>query len=279
YNLPIAQMLLTQDDLRNRKRYTNASNALRALLRYGVIPVVNENDTVAVEEIKVGDNDTLSALVTNLADADLLLILSDTDGFYTDDPRKNSGAKLIKVVPMIDSELRNAAGKKGSSVGTGGMETKIKAAQIATGSGVNMALANSSVEKVISRLLAGEEIGTLFLAEAERKSGWKRWIAYSLPIKGDLQVDAGAYIALTKRGKSLLASGLIGVRGNFKFGDAVSCIDDNDNEFARGLVNYSADEINKIKGKKTSEIESILGHRHYDEVIHRDNLVILRENG
>jgi glutamate 5-kinase len=271
-------MLLTQDDLRNRKRYTNASNTLHALLRYGVIPVVNENDTVAVEEIKVGDNDTLSALVTNLADADLLLILSDTDGFYTDDPRQNSKAKLINVVPIINAELRKAAGKRGSSVGTGGMETKIKAAQIATGSGVNMALANSSVAKVVSRFLAGEAIGTLFLAEAERKSGWKRWIAYSLPSKGTLQVDKGAYIALTKRGKSLLASGIIAVTGNFKFGDAVTCVDDNGTEFARGLVNYSVDEANEIKGKRTSEIKSILGHRHYDEVIHRDNLVILREN-
>lgn len=278
YNLPIAQMLLTQDDLRNRKRYTNASNTLHALLRYGVIPIINENDTVAVEEIKVGDNDTLSALVTNLADADLLLILSDTDGFYTDDPRKNSGAKLINVVPTINAEIKQAAGKKGSSVGTGGMETKLKAAQIVTGSGVNMVLANSSIEKAISRILDGEEIGTLFMAEGERKSGWKRWIAYSLPIKGALQVDAGAYLALTKNGKSLLASGLIGVTGNFKFGDAVSCIDDNGNEFARGLVNYSANEVSKIKGKKTIEIESILGYRHYDEVIHRDNLVILREN-
>ena len=216
--------------------------------------------------------------MTNLADADLLFILSDTDGFYTGDPRKNSGAKLINVVPTISAEIKKAAGKKGSSVGTGGMETKLKAAQIATGSGVNMALANSSIEKVISRILDGEEIGTLFLAEGERKSGWKRWIAYSLPIKGTLQVDAGAYHALAKNGKSLLASGLIGVTGNFKFGDAVSCVDDNGNEFARGLVNYSANEVNKIKGKKTTEFESILGHRHYDEVIHRDNLVILREN-
>ncbi|MBC8231748.1 glutamate 5-kinase [bacterium] len=278
YNLPIAQMLLTQDDLRNRKRYTNASNTLHALLRYGVIPIINENDTVAVEEIKFGDNDTLSALVTNLADADLLLILSDTDGFYTDDPRKNATAKLINIVPTINAELKKAAGKKGSAVGTGGMETKLKAAQIVTGSGVNMALANSFVEKVVSRLLDGEEIGTLFLAEGERKSGWKRWIAYSLPIKGTLQVDTGAYIALTEHGKSLLPSGLINVTGNFKFGDAVSCLDDDGSEFARGLVNYNANEVNRIKGKRTGEIEGILGHRHYDEVIHRDNLVILREN-
>jgi glutamate 5-kinase len=278
YNLPIAQMLLTQNDLRNRKRYTNASNTLHALLRYGVIPIINENDTVAVEEIKVGDNDTLSALATNLADADLLIILSDTDGFYTDDPRKNSAAKLIGVVPTINAELKQAAGQKGSSVGTGGMETKLKAAQIATGSGVNMVLANSSVANVVSRLLNGEEIGTLFLAEGERKSGWKRWIAYSLPMKGALQVDAGAYTALTKHGKSLLASGLIGVTGKFDFGDAVSCVDNSGDEFARGLVNYNANKVNKIKGKKTSEFERLLGHRHYDEVIHRDNLVILTEN-
>ena len=158
------------------------------------------------------------------------------------------------------------------------METKLKAAQIATGSGVNMVLANSFVKKVVSRLLDGEEIGTLFLTEGERKSGWKRWIAYSLPIKGALQVDLGAYIALTKNGKSLLPSGLINVTGNFKFGDAVSCLDDDGSEFARGLVNYNANEVNRIKGKRTGEIEGILGHRHYDEVIHRDNLVILREN-
>jgi len=279
HNLPVGQILLTQDDLRNRKRYTNASNTLQALLQYGVIPIINENDTVAVEEIKVGDNDTLSALVTNLANADLLVILSDIDGFYTDDPRKNAEAKLINVVPAITPELRKAAGKRGVSVGVGGMETKLKAAKIVTGSGEMMVLANASLEKVVSRILAGEELGTLFLPEDERKSGWKRWIAYSLPIKGILQVDAGAYSALTERGKSLLASGLIDVSGNFKFGDAVSCVDENGREFARGLVNYSAKEANQIKGKKTSEIKTILGHRHYDEVIHRDNLVILKREG
>ncbi len=279
YNLPIAQMLLTWGDLQERRRYTNTSNTLHALLRYGVIPIINENDTVAVEEIKVGDNDTLSAFVTNLADADLLLILSDVDGFYTGDPRHDADAQFITVVPAVTQKLERAVGKKDTAVGTGGMATKLRAARIVTGSGEMMVLANGSEPRVVSRVLSGEELGTLFLPQGKRMSSWKRWIAYSLPIEGTLQVDAGAYRALMQRGKSLLASGVIGVTGFFKFGDAVSCVDETGAEFARGLVNYSAEEANRIKGKKTSEIEKILVYRYYDEVIHRDNLVILRENG
>jgi len=278
YGQPIAQMLLTAGDVADRKRYINASYALLTLLQYGVLPIINENDTVAVDEIKVGDNDTLAAHVTNLADADLLIILSDTDGFYTFDPRKDTSAGLIDVVPAVTDEIERAAGKKGTETGTGGMETKINAAKIVTGSGETMVLANGSVEKVVSRILAGEEIGTIFLPQGERMSGRKRWIAYSHPIKGTLQVDAGAYNALAKRGKSLLASGVIKTEGDFEFGDSVSCVNEEGREFARGIVNYNSEEMEQIKGRKTNEIEAILGYRYYDEVIHRDNMVILQNS-
>jgi len=278
YGQPIAQMLLTAGDVADRKRYINASYSLLTLLKYKVVPIINENDTVAVDEIKVGDNDTLSAHVTNLAEADLLIILSDTDGFYTFDPRKNADAKLIDVVFAITDEIEEAAGKKGTETGTGGMETKIKAAKIVTGSGETMVLANGSVENIASKILAGEEIGTIFLPQGKRMSGRKRWIAYSHPIKGTLQVDMGAYNALTRGGKSLLASGVIKAEGDFEFGDSVRCISENGKEFARGLVNYNSKEMEHIKGKRTDEIETILGYRYYDEVIHRDNLVMLQNN-
>ena len=278
YGQPIAQILLTAGDVADRKRYVNASYALLTLLRYDVVPIINENDTVAVDEIKVGDNDTLAAHITNLAEADLLIILSDTDGFYTLDPRKNTNAGLIEVVPAITDEIEKAAGKKGTETGTGGMETKINAAKIVTGSGETMVLANGSVESIASKIMAGEEIGTLFLPQGERMSSKKRWIAYSHPIKGCLEVDNGAYNALTKGGKSLLASGIIKTVGDFEFGDSVSCINESDREFARGLVNYNSEEMEQIKGKRTNKIETILGYRYYDEVIHRDNLVILQNN-
>lgn len=274
HNLPIAQILLTQDDFSDRKRYTNASNTILRLLRFGVVPIVNENDTISVDEIKIGDNDTLSAMVTNLAEAALLLILSDTDGFYKADPHTNPDAEFIKVVSEITDELKKSAGNAGTVSGTGGMVTKINAAEIVTGSGEYMVLANSSEENVVQRVLQGENLGTLFLPQRERMSSRRRWIAYSLPSTGALKVDKGAKHALLHNGSSLLASGLIDVIGDFEFGDAVKCIDESGEEFARGLTNYNADETRKIIGKQTSEIEDILGYHYYDEVIHRDNLVV-----
>ncbi len=274
YNHITGTMLLTQDDFNVRERYTHMSNTLRALLRLGALPIINENDTVAVEEIKVGDNDTLAAYVTNLAEADLLIILSDQDGFYTADPRKDPEAKLISLVYDVTDELKRAAGNAGSTSGTGGMATKLHAAEIVTGSGEMMVLANGSEAQVVGRILAGEKIGTLFLPQ-ERMSGRKRWIAYSRPPKGHLVVDSGARRALVHQGRSLLPSGIQRVEGNFNHGDTVSCQDEEGAELARGLVNYNTHDLKQIMGKQTSEIEKLLGYYSYNEVIHRDNLVVM----
>lgn len=274
YNQITGTMLLTQDDFNYRERYTHMSNTLRALLRLGVLPIINENDTVAVEEIKVGDNDTLAAYVTNLAEADLLIILSDQNGFYTADPRKDSDAKLISLVYDVTDELKRSAGNAGSQSGTGGMATKLHAAEIVTGSGEMMVLANGTEPQVVNRILSGEKIGTLFLPQ-ERMSGRKRWIAYSRPPKGHLTVDGGASRALVHHGKSLLPSGIQQVEGNFNHGDTVSCVDEDGIELARGLVNYNTHDLKRIMGKQTSEIENLLGYYSYNEVIHRDNLVVM----
>lgn len=271
-----AMMLLTQEDFTNRKRYTHISNTLNTLLQLGTVPIINENDTVAVEEIKVGDNDTLSAQVTNLADADLLVVLSDQAGFFTGDPRRDSHSELINVVPVITEDIRKAAGRAGTQGGTGGMVTKLQAAEIVTGSGEMMVLADGKEPDVVNRILSGEPIGTLFLPQTP-KSSRKRWIAYSRPPKGRLLVDNGARAALVDRGKSLLASGVRGVEGEFEYGDTVSCLDENRDEFGRGLVNYNTEDITKIIGKRTREIEKILGSRYYEEVIHRDNLVLMEQ--
>ena len=269
-----AMMLLTQEDFNNRKRYIHISNTLNTLLQLGTVPIINENDTVAVEEIKVGDNDTLSAQVTNLSDADLLVVLSDQAGFFSADPRKHSHSELIDVVPVITEGIKKAAGRAGTQDGTGGMVTKLRAAEIVTGSGEMMVLADGKEPDVVNRILSGENIGTLFLPQSP-KSSRKRWIAYSRPPKGRLLVDNGARRALVDRGKSLLASGVRGVEGEFEYGDTVSCLDENRDEFGRGLVNYNTEDITKIIGKQTGEIEKILGARYYEEVIHRDNLVLM----
>ena len=276
YGEMAAMMLLTQEDFNNRKRYTHISNTLNTLLQLGAIPIINENDTVAVDEIKVGDNDTLSAQVTNLADADLLIVLSDQAGFFTADPRKHSHSRLIDVVAVITEDIRKAAGRAGTQGGIGGMITKLQAAEIVTGSGEMMVLADGKEPDVVNRILSGEPIGTLFLPQTP-KSSRKRWIAYSRPPKGRLLVDNGARAALVDRGKSLLASGVRGVEGEFEYGDTVSCLDENRDEFGRGLVNYNTEDITKIIGKQTREIEKILGARYYEEVIHRDNLALIEQ--
>ena len=229
----VAQVLLTQADISDRQRYTNANNTLSTLLQFGVIPIINENDTVAVDEIKVGENDTLSALVTNLIKADILLILSDIDGFY------DGSEQVISVIPQITPEIKEMAGGEGSEVSQGGMITKLRAAEIVTGAGEIMVIANGKKPGVITRVLEGQDEGTIFLPKSDKMSGRKRWIAYSLPCRGTLKVDAGAKRALIKQGKSLLPSGIIEVTGDFEFGDAVRCVDENDEEFARGLTNYN----------------------------------------
>ena len=274
YGQRAASMLLTRDDFSNRERYTRMNDTMRALLHFGVIPIINENDTVAVDEIKVGDNDTLSAYVTNLAQAQLLIILSDQAGFYTADPRHNPNSELIHTVTTISDEIWQAAGEAGTTSGTGGMVTKLRAAEIVTSSGEMMVMAHGREPLVVTRLLKGELLGTLFLPQS-RISGRKRWIAYSRPPKGKLIVDNGARDALVQGGKSLLPAGIRHVEGNFDYSDTVSCLTENGAEFARGLVNYNAVDTAKLAGKHTKDIENILGHRDYDEIIHRDNLVLL----
>jgi len=269
YGQNVGQILLTRGDINDRTRYINASNTISTLLQYGVIPIVNENDTVAVDEIKVGDNDTLSALLINLIKADLLIILSDVDGFYDD------SGKVIDVIPAITPEIRAMAGGEGSETSVGGMITKLNAAEIVTGAGEIMVIANGQKPGIISKILEGENEGTIFLPKRDKMPSRKRWIAYSIHCKGTIKVDFGAKNALTKQGKSLLPSGIIEVTGDFDFGDAIKCVDEDNVEFAKGLSNYSSDEIQKIKGNKTNEIVSILGQVYYEEVIHRDNLVIL----
>ena len=275
-----AMILVTQDDFDHRQRYTHISDTLRTLLRFGVIPVINENDTVAVDEIKVGDNDTISAYVTNLVEADLLLILSDQAGFYTRDPRKCPEAELISTIIQITDEIRGAAGGAGTERGTGGMQTKIRAAEIVPGAGEMMVIADGSEPMVVNQVLSGREVGTLFLPlDATRRiSARRRWIAYSRPTRGVLFVDDGAKKALTMGGKSLLPSGIRHVSGDFKFGDTVSCCDNNHQEFARGLVNYTTQEAKQILGKHTRQLQEIIGNFYYDEVIHRDNLVLLKSS-
>ena len=274
YGQRTAILLLTRDDFSDRERYTRMGDTLRTLLHLGVIPIINENDTVAVDEIKVGDNDTLSAYVTNLAQAQLLVILSDQAGFYTADPRQHAAPELIHTVSAISEDMRQAAGRAGTTAGTGGMATKLRAAEIVTGSGEMMVLAHGKEPLVVTRLLKGEPLGTLFLPQS-RISGRKRWIAYSRHLKGRLLVDNGARDALVLGGKSLLPAGIRRVGGHFDYSDTVSCITENGEEFARGLVNYNSTETAQLIGKQTKDIEKILGYRDYDEIIHRDNLVLL----
>lgn len=268
YDQLVAQILLTQGDINDRKRYINASNTISTLLQADVIPIVNENDTVAVDEIKVGDNDTLSAHLINLIKADLLVILSDVDGFYDDK------GKVIDVISAITPEIKAMAGGEGSETSTGGMITKLKAAEIVTNAGELMVIANSQKPNIVSRILDGEDEGTVFLPKGSKLPSRKRWIA-STHAKGTIRVDLGAKNALVKYGRSLLPSGIIEVIGDFEFGDTVRCVDEENVEFAKGLTNYNSAEVNLIKGKKTDEIESILGQIYYDEVIHRDNLVLI----
>lgn len=271
----VAQILLTQDDLTARKRYLNARHTLMTLLKLNVIPIINENDSVGVEEIKFGDNDTLSALVTNLMEAELLIILSDVDGLHETDPRKRGGGEPIKLVERIDSKIEALGGGPGEIVSTGGMYTKLQAAKIVTNSGEPMVIANGKTPQVIRRILEGEEIGTLFLPRPEKVASRKRWIAFTRRCCGKIFVDEGAKEALKFKGKSLLPSGIVEVEGDFSEGDMVSVVNGDKEEFARGLANYSSSEIDKVKGAKTKDIKPILGYKYYDEVIHRDNLVIL----
>jgi glutamate 5-kinase len=275
YGKKVAQVLLTREDLSNRTRFLNARNTLRTLLDYGVVPVVNENDTVSVDEIKFGDNDNLSGMVVHLADADLLVILSDIDGLYTADPKLDLSAEIVPVVEKITPELERGAGDAQTAVGTGGMRSKIMTAKKVGAYGAPMVIVNGKKTGILQALFDGDDVGTLFLPKPEKQDSRKHWIAYTVCSTGKVVVDNGAREALVSRGKSLLPGGVVKVEGNFKLGDCVACVDLKGNIFARGLTKYASADLDRIKGLKTSQIESILGHKDYDEVIHRDDLVIL----
>ena len=271
----VAQILLTHQDLADRRRFLNARNTLAALIGFGIIPIINENDTVAVEEIRVGDNDTLASEVAHLVDADLLVILSDVNGLYTEDPRKNPAATLIDLIPDITEDIERRAGASSTFEGTGGMATKIRAAKKVGIYGVPTLIVNGEQAGLLPSVLTGASGGSLFLARERRLNSRKHWIAFTLRSHGHLRLDQGAVEALVKRGKSLLASGIVDVTGNFESGDPVSCLDPTGKEFAKGLVNLSSDLLKQVKGLKSQDICQQIGPQEYEEVIHRDNLVIL----
>ena len=273
--LKVAQILLTHYDLADRRRFLNARHTLTALIAFGVIPIINENDTVAVDEIRVGDNDNLAAEVAHLVDADLLIILSDVDGLFTEDPRKCPAAKLIPLISEISLDIESQAGISSTFEGTGGMATKVRAAKKVGEYGVATLILNGQEAGLLPKVLSGATGGSLFLARTRRLNSRKHWIGYTLRARGALVLDQGAVDALAKRGKSLLASGIVDVSGRFEAGDPVSCLDQDGKEFAKGLVNFSSEILTKIKGLKTAEIQDRLGPQEYEEVIHRDNLVIL----
>lgn len=276
--LHVAQVLLTKDDLDERKKYLNARNTLSELLRYEtIVPIINENDTVAVDEIKFGDNDTLAAVVASKMNADMLIILSNVDGLYDCDPRKSSSPHLIEEIHDLTDSIRNMCGNASAETSVGGMKAKIEAARIASLSGIGMILANGERSHVLRDIFESGAKCTYFHPKGEWINGRKRWIAFGSAPHGKVQVDDGARNAVAEKFRSLLPSGIIGVSGKFERGDTVSIVDANGREFARGLTNYSAEEVLKIKGIHSSKITEVLGHKDYDEVVHRDNLVVLQE--
>ena len=275
HEMEAAQVLLTHEDLSDRKRYLNARSTLITLLNLNVIPVINENDTVATDEIRFGDNDTLAALVTNLIEADALIILTDQGGLFTADPRKDANATLVKEARAGDPAIEAMAGGAGSNIGSGGMLTKVIAAKRAARSGAHTVIASGHEADVLILLAQGEAVGTQLLAETMTLAARKQWLADHLQMRGNVTLDAGAVKALTGSGKSLLSIGVIDVSGNFGRGEVVGCLDPEGREIARGLVNYSAAETRRILGRASNEIESILGYVDEPELIHRDNLVLL----
>ncbi len=275
HGLHTAQVLLTHDDLTNRRRYLNARSTLKTLLELGVVPVVNENDAVANEELRFGDNDTLAAMVANLVEADLLLLLTDQEGLFESDPRSNPDAKLISESQVNNPELDEFAGGSSAGLGRGGMVTKLRAARLAARSGTATIIAPGAGKRVLARIAAGEVIGTLLVSNQEPEAARKRWLAGHLQVQGKLTLDAGAVKVLRNAGRSLLAVGVKSVDGGFVRGEVVSCVDEQGREVARGLVNYNAQEARRIMGKPSDTIHGILGYVDEDELIHRDNLVLV----
>lgn len=274
HQLQTAQILLTHEDVSDRRRYLNARATLRTLLDLGVVPVINENDTVVTDEIKLGDNDTLAALVTNLLEADRLVILTDQAGLYSADPRKDPTATLLTEVGANDPRLLEMAGGAGSHIGTGGMATKVRAAQRAARSGADTIVASGAEQQVLIRLAQGEPLGTLFRADLPILTARQQWLADHLQLRGRLVLDAGAARVLVSGGKSLLPVGVTAAEGDFDRGDVVACVSPDGQELARGLVNYAAKEARRILGKPSSQIEAVLGFVEEPELIHRDNLVL-----
>ncbi len=277
FDRKVAQILLTSDDLTSRKRYLNIRNTMNTLLNWQVVPIINENDTIMVEEIKLGDNDNLAAMIALLLDADTFINLTDIDGLYDKDPRVYSDARLIPRVSTFSKQIEAYAGDIPGALGTGGMLSKIKAARKVTASGIPMVIAKGYRPDILIRLAAGEAHGTFFVPRKHKLNRKKCWIGYTVNPRGTIRIDDGAAKALLNNGKSLLPSGIVEVQGRFPMGSVVAIIAPGDQLIGNGLVNYNADEIRTIMGLKTIQIQSRLGQKTYDEVIHRDNLVITRE--
>ena len=275
YGQVVGQVLLTRMDSQDRSKFMHSRNALLTMIDMGIIPIINENDVGAVDEYKIGDNDTLSAMVSGLVDANLLILLSDIDGLYTDNPRTHSDAKIISYVDNIDKHIYDIAGDAGSSMGTGGMYTKIQAAAIATAADVDMVIASGSEDDIVSRICAGEDVGTLFKAKETPLHSKKRWLVSGSKATGKLIVDKGCRDAIIDKGSSLLPVGITAVEGLFEEGDIVSVVYDG-LTIAKGISNYGSVHINAIKGRQSADIAEVLGHNGiFDEVIHRDNLVVM----
>ncbi len=275
HGIAVAQMLLTMSDLVDRRRYLNTRNTLSTLMEWKVIPIINENDTVSVEEIKFGDNDTLAAMMANIMEANLLINLTNTEGLYDRNPRRDSGrAVLIPLVKEITEEIESFTSSEADPSGTGGMKSKVMAARRVTAFGIPCIIAPGRRKGVLGDIFEGNETGTLFLPMKTHMTSKKYWIAYTLRSRGKLHIDDGAAAAVIEKGKSLLPSGIVRVEGDFAVGDPVTCVDAKGANIAKGLVNYSAADLEKIKGLKTSRIEQVLGSKPYDEVIHRDNMAV-----
>ncbi|KFI21282.1 glutamate 5-kinase [Nitrosococcus oceani] len=275
HNQHTAQILLTHEDLANRSRYLNARSTLRTLLRLGVVPIVNENDTVATEEIRFGDNDTLSALVANLVEAELLVILTDQAGLFDADPRHYPNANFISEAAANKTELDGMADSRAGALGRGGMITKIRAARRAARSGAITIIASGKEPKILQRIASGETVGTLLWPDRQPLAARKQWLAGQLQTKGRLWLDTGAVKVVREAGRSLLPIGVLACEGNFARGEVVSCLDSDAREIACGLVNYNAEETRRILGHSSHQIEQILGYVDEEELIHRDNLVLL----
>lgn len=274
YGKKIAQILLTGDDLTNRKRYLNARNTLHAIIDWNIIPIINENDTVMVEEIKLGDNDNLAAMITLLIDADFLFVLTDIEGLFDKDPRQNPDAQLISEIKEIGNDIENCAGRIPGTLGTGGMLSKIQAARKVTSAGIPMIIARGSAENVLLRAFDGQTTGTYFAPKVAKMASRKCWIAHTLTPKGSVIIDEGAVRAVRDDGKSLLPIGILAVKGDFEVGAAVDFRSQDSEVIGVGLVNYQSSDIKLIKGLRSSQIKTCLGGKHYDEVIHRNNLVL-----